>query len=86
VPPLDTLTGILERLTYHNEENGYTVGRLAVEGARDLITIVGNFSNPVVGEQLFLEGRWTARCTLTPRFNTRTGYARYGSVSSLFSS
>src|SRR5689334_13050520 len=61
-PPfaLETLTGVLERVTYHNEENGYTVGRLAVEGARDLITIVGNFSNPVVGEQLFCEGKWVA--------------------------
>lgn len=59
-PALDTLTGILERLTYHNEENGYTVGKLAVEGARDLITVVGSFSNPVVGEQLYLEGRWTS--------------------------
>ena len=51
---------MLERVTYHNEENGYTVGRLAVEGARDLVTLVGNFSNPVVGEQLTCEGRWTA--------------------------
>lgn len=51
---------MLERITYHNEENGYTVGRLAMEGARDLITIVGNFSNPVVGEQLFCEGQWAA--------------------------
>lgn len=58
--PLETLTGVLERVTYHNEENGYTVARLAVEGARDLLTIVGNFSNPVVGEQLFCEGRWVA--------------------------
>lgn len=56
--PLDTVTGILERITYHNEENGYTVARLAVEGARDLLTIVGSFSHPIVGEQLFLEGRW----------------------------
>ena len=59
-PFSDTLTGVLERLTYHNEDNGYTVGRLAVEGARDLITIVGNFTNPVVGEQLVCEGSWTA--------------------------
>ncbi len=54
------VTGILERLTYHNEENGYTVARLAVEGSRDLLTIVGNFSNPVVGEQLVCEGQWTS--------------------------
>jgi exodeoxyribonuclease V alpha subunit len=59
-PFVETLTGVLERLTYHNEENGYTVARLAVEGARDLVTIVGNFSNPVVGEQLFCEGKWVA--------------------------
>ena len=59
-PFSDTLTGVLERVTYHNEDNGYTVGRLAIEGARDLITIVGNFSNPVVGEQLVCEGKWTA--------------------------
>ncbi|HLV80249.1 MAG TPA: ATP-dependent RecD-like DNA helicase, partial [Chthonomonadaceae bacterium] len=57
---LETLTGVLERITYHNDENGYTVARLAVEGARDLLTIVGSFSNPVVGEQLFCEGRWVA--------------------------
>ena len=36
------------------------MGRLAVEGARDLITVVGNFTNPVVGEQLVCEGAWTA--------------------------
>ncbi len=55
-----SVTGVLERVTYHNEENGYTVARLAVEGARDLLTIVGNFSNPVVGEQLVCEGQWTS--------------------------
>ncbi len=56
--PLETLTGVLERITFHNEENGYTVARVAVEGARDLVTVVGNFSNPTVGECLFCEGRW----------------------------
>src|SRR5689334_19851336 len=54
----ETLNGVLERVTFHNEENGYTVGRLAVEEMRDLVTIVGNFSNPVVGECLFVEGKW----------------------------
>ncbi len=58
--PMDVVTGVLERVTYHNEENGYTVARLAVEGARDLVTVVGNFSNPIVGEMLVCEGSWTA--------------------------
>ena len=55
-----SLSGILERITYHNEENGYTVGRLAVEGSRDLITVIGNFTNPIVGELLVCEGCWVA--------------------------
>ena len=59
-PFQECVTGVLDRLTYHNEENGYTVGRLAIEGARDLVTIVGSFSNPVVGEQLVCEGKWIA--------------------------
>ncbi len=56
----DSITGILERVTFHNEDNGYTVARLAVEGARDLVTIIGTFSNPVVGECLFCQGEWAA--------------------------
>ncbi len=56
----DVLTGVLERVTYHDDASGYTVARLAVEGARDLATIVGSFSNPVVGEQLVCEGRWVS--------------------------
>lgn len=73
--PLEAVIGVLERVTYHNEENGYTVGRVAVEGVRDLVTIVGNFSNPVVGEQLTCEGRWAAhrefgRQFLVERYST----------------
>lgn len=56
----DIVTGVLERVTFHNEENGYTIGRLAVEGARDLVTVVGSFTNPIVGEMLVCEGKWTA--------------------------
>ncbi len=59
-PSPQTVTGILERVTYHNEENGYTVGRIAVEGANDLVTVTGSFTNPVVGELLVCEGRWVA--------------------------
>ncbi len=56
---LDQLEGTIERITFHNDENGYTVARLLPEGARDVITILGNFSNPVVGESLICHGTWT---------------------------
>jgi exodeoxyribonuclease V alpha subunit len=54
------LSGVMERITFHNEENGYTVARIAVEGDRDLVTIVGSMSNPTIGESVFCEGRWTS--------------------------
>ena len=62
-----TLEGTLERLTYYNEDNGYTVGRLRLEkageaggvGPQPVITFVGNFSQLRPGESLRLEGTWT---------------------------
>lgn len=38
----DRLSGLVERVTYHNEENGYCVLRLNVKGERDLITLIGH--------------------------------------------
>ena len=56
---LDALEGVIERITFHNADNGYTVARLLPPNARDVITILGNFSNPVVGESLICYGTWT---------------------------
>ncbi|MEA5486763.1 hypothetical protein VB775_08040 [Pseudanabaena sp. CCNP1317] len=54
---IDYLQGIIERLTFHSEETGYTVARLKVPKAQDLITVVGNFANQA-GQTLSLEGTW----------------------------
>jgi len=72
-PPLDTLEGVIERITFHNEENGYTVARLLPPNARDVITILGNFSNPVVGESLLCYGTWTRH----PQWGKQMQVARY---------
>ncbi len=53
------LQGRIERLTYHNEDNGYTVARLKVSGRRDLVTAIGTMISPVVGEVVRLLGEWT---------------------------
>ena len=37
-----TLEGVLERIVFFNEDNGYAVARLQAAGHRDLVTIVGN--------------------------------------------
>lgn len=54
-----TLEGVLERITYANEENGYTVARVDTgRGAGDLLTVVGALLGAQVGESLRMEGRW----------------------------
>ncbi|MFO7838058.1 MAG: ATP-dependent RecD-like DNA helicase [Desulfosalsimonadaceae bacterium] len=58
------LSGQIERITYTNPENGYTVARLNVQGGRQVVTVVGNLVDPVPGEILELTGRWRAH----PRF------------------
>ena len=55
----DHLHGTVERITYYNEETGYSVIRLNVPGRSDLVTVVGNLPEVQPGESLRLEGIWT---------------------------
>jgi len=56
-PPLETLEGAVERVTYHNAENGYSVVRLRPRRG-DIITVVGNLPEIQPGESLRLTGSW----------------------------
>ena len=56
---METLTGIVERITYHNEENGYTVARVTPEGKDYLVTVVGPMMGVNVGETIRCYGVWT---------------------------
>ncbi len=53
---MDTLTGVIERLTFHNPENGYTVAKVATP--RGLITAVGNMAGIHVGASVEMRGEW----------------------------
>jgi exodeoxyribonuclease V alpha subunit len=53
-----TLEAVLERITYANEENGYTVARVATSRSSDLLTVVGPLLGAQPGESLRLRGRW----------------------------
>jgi exodeoxyribonuclease V alpha subunit len=55
---LAELQGQIERITYTNEENGFTIARLKVYGQRDLVTVVGNLMAPTPGEILKMKGEW----------------------------
>ncbi|MFC1883465.1 ATP-dependent RecD-like DNA helicase [Thermodesulfobacteriota bacterium] len=52
------LSGQIERITYTNEENGYTIARLKVNGYNDLVTVVGTLMAPAPGEILNMKGEW----------------------------
>src|SRR6266568_1254590 len=56
--PTEHMQGIVERVTYHAEDSGYTVARLKAPGARDLVTIVGRFPDIHAGQSLRLVGYW----------------------------
>ncbi|MEV5138730.1 ATP-dependent RecD-like DNA helicase [Streptomyces syringium] len=56
---LAVVEGVLERITYANEESGYTVARVDTgRGSGDLLTVVGSLLGAQPGESLRLEGRW----------------------------
>ena len=49
---------VVERITYQNPENGYSVLKVAVKGYDDLVTVVGNLVDAVVGSVLLIDGDW----------------------------
>ncbi len=57
-PPTEHLQGIVERVTYHAEDSGYTVARLKVPSHSDLVTIVGRFPAISAGQTLRVTGFW----------------------------
>jgi exodeoxyribonuclease V alpha subunit len=55
----ESITGVIERITFHNEDNGYTVVKVRVDKASDLITITGKFVHILEGEQIECSGVWS---------------------------
>ncbi|MFT8421844.1 MAG: ATP-dependent RecD-like DNA helicase [Gluconacetobacter sp.] len=56
--PMETLAGLVERVTFHNAENGFCVLRVKVRGQRDLVTVVGHAAMISAGEFVQMSGRW----------------------------
>ncbi|RCJ30695.1 exodeoxyribonuclease V subunit alpha [Nostoc punctiforme NIES-2108] len=67
-PQHEIITGVIERLTFHSEESGYTVARLVRPRFRDLTTIVGSFANIQPGQTLQLTGFWREHPQFGPQF------------------
>lgn len=52
------LQGQIERITYTNEENGFTIAKVKVPGRQDLVCVVGNLMAPMPGEVIKMQGEW----------------------------
>jgi exodeoxyribonuclease V alpha subunit len=70
------LKGQIERITYTNEENGYTVAKVKVGGRGNLVTVVGNLIAPIPGEMLEMSGEWINH----PRYGEQFKVAHYKSL------
>ena len=56
--PTEVLAGLVERVTFHNEENGFCVLRIKARGQRDLITVLGHAAMISAGEFIQASGIW----------------------------
>lgn len=70
------LKGQIERITYTNEESGYTVAKVKVGGRGDLVTVVGNLIAPIPGEMIVMSGEWINH----PRYGEQFKVVHYQSL------
>jgi hypothetical protein len=57
-PAQEVLAGLVERVTFHNGENGFCVLRAKARGHRDLVTVVGHAAIISAGEWITASGEW----------------------------
>ena len=52
----EVIAGIVERVTFHNAENGFCVLKTKARGHRDLVTVVGQAASISAGEWITASG------------------------------
>jgi len=67
----DVLAGLVERVTFHNAENGFCVLRVKARGHRELVTTVGHAASISAGEWVTAAGEWINDRTHGQQFKSR---------------
>ena len=67
----EVLAGLVERVTYHNVENGFCVLRAEARGHRDVITVVGHAAAIAAGVWITASGEWINDRTHGQQFKAR---------------
>jgi exodeoxyribonuclease V alpha subunit len=57
--PKVSISGVLERITFYNDENGFLIGKLKGNDGKDEIAVVGKAPKVQCGETLLLSGSWS---------------------------
>lgn len=70
---LSDLQGQIERITYTNDENGFTIAKVKVDENPDLVTVVGNMIDPTPGEIIKMSGEWAKH----PKFGKQFKIKQY---------
>ena len=73
---LADLYGQIERITFTNDESGFTIAKVKVYGRQDLVTVVGNLLAPTPGEILKMQGEWTSH----PKYGEQFRVVHYKSL------
>ena len=85
--PAELLAGLVERVTFHNPDNGFSVLRVKARGVRDLVTVIGHAAAIHAGEFVQAQGGWVndrehgvqfrARSLVATLPTTREGIEKY---------
>jgi exodeoxyribonuclease V alpha subunit len=67
----DVLAGLVERVTYHNAENGFCVLRAKARWHREMVTVVGHAATIAAGEWITASGEWVNDRTHGQQFKAR---------------
>lgn len=83
----ESLSGLIERVTFHNEDTGFAVLKVKAKGHRDLVSVVGSLATVSPGEWINAQGRWIQDRQFGPQFKaelltstaptTKEGIERY---------
>jgi len=64
----EVLRGLVDRVVFHNEDNGYCILKIVPEGRRDVVSLIGKAPRVVAGEEFEARGVWEPNRDFGPQF------------------
>ena len=64
----EVLRGLVDRVVFHNEDNGYCILKIVPEGKRDVVSLIGKAPRVVAGEEFEAKGVWEPNRDFGPQF------------------